>query len=112
MSVPEDGEVSHLTLDIGSGRAGQGRVATVELEEVRVGGSISIAQGQEDRVVQDLRSHVRSLNLTQKAASLKQERAMHFRKIIGQREESGLGNHIRGEEKEADDHGDPCSIYL
>lgn len=46
MSVPEDGGVSHLTLDIGSGRAGQGRVATVELEEVRVGGANQYSTGR------------------------------------------------------------------
>lgn len=61
------------------------------MEEVRVGGSVSITQSWEDQAVQDLRNHVRTLNLTQKATSLKEERAKCFRKIISQREENGLG---------------------
>lgn len=38
LSMPEDREVSYLTLDVGTGRADQGRAVTVELEEVGVEG--------------------------------------------------------------------------
>lgn len=38
LSMPEDREVFYLTLVVGTRRVDQGRVSTVELEEVGAGG--------------------------------------------------------------------------
>jgi hypothetical protein len=77
LSMPEDREVSYLILDVRTGRADQGRVATLELEEVGAVGFIRSRQGWEDEVVQSLRSHARTLTL-QKSTSLKQKAGWVF----------------------------------